>query len=111
MVGEQGGAQLGEAVERQRAPERVGQGAQDRPVGAGVARRIDRLLAMLDAALEIDVDGVLLAIGGAGQDHVGRGGAAVAMMADIDLEAALEGREIQLVRAEKEQQFRGLGRK
>ena len=51
MVGEQPAAQLGVAVERQRPAERVGQGAEDRPVGAGVAGRIDRLLANIGRGL------------------------------------------------------------
>src|SRR4051812_25197874 len=48
MVGEQAAAQFRVAVERQRTAERIGEGAKDRPVGAGVAGGIDRLLAILD---------------------------------------------------------------
>src|SRR5260221_9507988 len=94
-------AQLGKRIVRQFAAERVRQGAQDRPVLARVARREDGAARRLDAAFEIDVDAVLLAIGGTGQDDIGAPRSGIAVLALIDAEGATEPRHRDLVGAEQ----------
>ena len=61
----------GEIVIGQALAEHFGQRAQDRPVFLGLARREGGAAGALHPALEIDVEAVLLGIGGARQDHIG----------------------------------------
>ena len=105
-LGDHRGAELVEAVERQRLADKVGQRAEDRPVLACVARREDRALAALHPAFDVDIGAMLFGIGRARQDQVGAGCALVAMMADIDLERALEAVGRDFVRAEQDHQLR-----
>ena len=78
--------------------------AQDRPVLAGLAGRIDRAEAALHAALGVDVGAGLFGIGRAGQDHVGAARAGVAMMALVDHERiGADLRGVELVGAEQPQ--------
>ena len=72
--------------------EHLGQRAQDLPVLLGLARREHRELAALQPALGVDPARVLLGVGGTRQDHVGRLGAAVAVMALVDHERLAEPR-------------------
>src|SRR3546814_13097395 len=69
----------------------LGEGAQDGPVLARLARRKSGQTGQLDAALGVHVGGVLLGVGGARQNDVGTVRAGIAVMALIDDEGALAG--------------------
>src|SRR5258708_5291519 len=101
LSGVETGAQLGQAVERQGAVERLRQRAQNRPVLARLARRKDRELGGLGAALGVDVGGVLLGVGRPRQDDVGAVRAGVAVMALIDDEGVAQPAAVDLVGAEQ----------
>ena len=77
-------AQGRQRIERQPAPEHVGERPQDGPVLARVARRERGAVGHLHAPFRVDVGAGLLRVGGAGQDHVGPLRAAVAMRALVD---------------------------
>ena len=83
------GAELVEAVERQRLAEQVGQ-ARGRSSSPRARRPAGTTAFSLRCTRpsSVDVGAVLFGIGRAGQDDVGGMRALVAMMADIDLEAS-----------------------
>ena len=87
-----GAAQFIEIVPGQRRAERIRQGAEDRPVLAGLARREGRALGHLRPALGVDVGHLLFGVGGTRQDDVGAMRAGIAMGAHVDDESGSQRR-------------------
>ena len=91
-------------VVRQRVADHLAERAQDLPVLARLAGRIDGEQATLHAAFGVDVGAVLFGVGGARQDHVGARGAGVAVMALIHHKRiGADARRVELVGAEQPQ--------
>jgi len=95
------GPQIMQGIEGQGLTEDARESAQDRPILARVAGREIGPLGKLHAALGVDVKPGFFRIRGAGQDHVGAPGAAIAMRALIDHEGAR--RDVDLVGTEIEE--------
>src|SRR3546814_7489915 len=74
---------LAQVVVGQPLADHLGEGAQDGPVLARLARRKSGQTGQLDAALGVHVGGVLLGVGGARQNDVGTVRAGIAVMALI----------------------------
>ena len=96
--GDHGILQIGKTVEAKIDAKCIGQGAQDRPVLARVARCKYCFFRILHAAFGVYIGAVFLREGRGRQNDICRMGALITMMADIDLQAIIELGKVDLVR-------------
>ena len=96
---------LGQRRETDRLIEYIREGANDRPVLAGIADRLGGASAKLHPALGVYISAVLFSVSGAGQDNVGSMCAGITVVALIDHECIAEVAVMNLIGSQQVDDF------